>query len=325
MKTENSSPYFSIVIPAYNEEEHIGSCLRSIFESNYDSTGYEVIVVDNGSQDRTREIALNHPQVRFFELPEGNVGAVRNYGAARARGDILVFIDADCLLDKDWLNRAEQLIKDKPNCAYGGGAKLPSNASWIETSWLLENNGKPTLPKHLIGACTMLLRNLFSEVMGFNELISSGEDTDLHNRLVPKNIPVIICHELDVTHLGNAKNISQFIKRQIWHSENYIRNITKSIKDPIFLITLAFISLSALTTIQFLISPNIILTATSFIIFLCTPAILSFKRLLRSGKKIRNPYELLSIYIIDFLYITGRSLGIFRELLLLLKYKYIKD
>mgnify|MGYP003630000013 FL=1 len=188
-KTDNASPYFSIVIPAFNEEDHIGSCLQSIFNSDYDSTQYEVIVVDNGSQDRSHEIALNS-RALVFQLLQGNVGAVRNYGAAQARGQILVFIDADCLIDNDWLNRAENLIKDRPNCAYGGGVKLPSDATWIEKSWLLQTKGQPTLPKHLIGASTMLSKELFLKIDGFDELVSSGEDTDLHNRLTYRNIPV---------------------------------------------------------------------------------------------------------------------------------------
>lgn len=314
-KTESSSPYFSIVIPAYNEEEHIGSCLRSVFNSDYDSAQYEVIVVDNGSQDRTREIALNTGQARFFELTEGNVGAVRNYGAAKARGQILVFIDADCLMDKDWLNRAEKLIKDRPNTAYGGGVKLPSNATWVETSWLLEDSGgQPTLPKHLIGASTMLPRKLFFQIDGFNELVSSGEDTDLHTRLTAKDTPILIDHALDVRHLGNAKNPWQFMQRQIWHSENYLNNISSTIKDPIFIVLLVFLfSFISLIT-QSIFFPNHLEIIINLSLFGLMPAILSLKRMCRANHFKFSPKNLCKIYFLDLLYLTSRSIGFLKSI-----------
>jgi len=311
-KAPHASPYFSIVIPAYNEEDHIGSCLQAIFDSEYDSTQYEAIVVDNGSHDRTREIALNSDRARIFQLLEGNVGAVRNYGANQSRGQILVFIDADCIMDNDWLNRAEKLIKDRPGCAFGGGAKLPGNATWIETSWLLENKGQPTLPKHLIGASTILNKELFFKIDGFNEQVSSGEDTDLHHRLISENISVIIDHALDVTHLGNAKTAMQFVRRQIWHSENYIANFTQSLKDPVFLATLTFLVLSFFAVIQSISSLKSDITIIILLVWGSVPAILSLKRLLRAKYLTLNPRNLLTIYVLDVLYLTGRCVGILK-------------
>lgn len=313
-KTETSSPYFSIVIPAFNEEEHIGSCLQSIFSSDYDNAKYEVIVVDNGSQDKTHEIALRSGRAKVFRMLEGNVGAIRNYGAAKAQGQILVFIDADCLIDKNWLNRAEKLIKDQPNCGYGGGAKLPLNATWIETSWLLESNGQPTLPKHLIGASIMLSKELFFNINGFNERLSSGEDTDLHHRLTSKNTKICISHVLDVTHLGNAKTCSQFVKRQIWHSENYLLNIESSLRDPIFIIILIFLLTFITFIIQIFFYSSLNIVITNFLLFILIPVLLSFKRMYRSGHFTFMPNVLVRIYVLDLLYLIGRSIGILKSL-----------
>jgi glycosyltransferase involved in cell wall biosynthesis len=311
-KTDKASPYFSIVIPAYNEADHIKSCLQSIFNSHYDSTQYEVIVVDNGSQDRSYEIALSYECVKAFKLLDGNVGAVRNYGAAQARGQILIFIDADCLMDNDWLNRAEKLIGDHPNYAYGGGAKPPSNATWIETSWLLEGKGQPTLPTHLIGASTMLSKELFLKIGGFDEVVSSGEDTDLHYRIISEDIPVLLDHALDVTHLGNAKTSFQFMRRQIWHSENYLTNLIGSLKDPVFLVTLTFLFSSFLIIIQSFFSTTHIIALSNLALWAFLPALLSCKRILRAGYFTLRPKILIQIYFLDFLYLTGRSIGLLK-------------
>ncbi|MDO6824573.1 glycosyltransferase family 2 protein [Marinobacter sp. 1_MG-2023] len=320
-KTETSSPYFSIVIPAYNEEEHIGSCLKSILESNYDSNGYEVIVVDNGSQDRTREIALNTGQVKVLELPEGNVGAVRNYGATMALGEILVFIDADCLLDKDWLNRAEQLIKEKPNCAYGGGIRLPTNATWIEKFWLLEYKGRPNLPKHLIGASTLIPKKLFFSINGFNERVSSGEDTELHNCLTFQGATIIFNNSLTVTHLGNAKTSMQFIKRQIWHAEYYSKNTIQSIKDPIFIAALTFLTLPTFITALLFLGESSTIIIYSILSWLLIPAVLSCKRIFRAKQFVMGLNDICKIYYLDFIYLTGRSLGILKIIVNRKKYK----
>jgi glycosyltransferase involved in cell wall biosynthesis len=315
-KTDKASPYFSIVIPAYNEADHIKSCLQSIFNSDYESTRYEVIVVDNGSQDRTFEIALNLKNVRVFQLQEGHVGAVRNYGAAQALGRILIFIDADCLIDRDWLNRAEKLIKDRPECAYGGGAKLPDNATWIETSWLLHNKGQPSLPKHLIGASMMLSKELFLKIDGFDESVSSGEDTDLHNRLISRKVPVLIEHALNVIHLGNAKTFIRFICRQIWHSENYIKNIRSSLTDPTFYLILTFTLLVLLSVATILINSKISLSIalTAFAI----PLLFSIKRIKRS-KNFAHLVNFQKIYVVELMYVSGRSLGLMKGIYTMLR------
>lgn len=317
-KAQSAVPYFSIVIPAYNEEEHIGACLESIFNSDYESTKYEVVVVDNGSQDSSYDIAANLGRARVFQLLEGNVGAVRNYGAAQARGQIIIFIDADCLLDTDWLNRAEKLIREHPDGAYGGGVKLPNNATWIEKSWLLQKDEQPILPKHLIGASIVLPKDLFFELEGFDELVSSGEDTDFHHRLTSAKVSVLIDHSLDITHLGNAKTAIHFIKRQIWHSENYAANISRSFKDPIFLVTLLFIILPILAVIQKLSSSNSRMSIFIILIWALVPALLSFKRLYRAKHFVFNPKKMLEIYYLDLIYLSGRSLGLLKGILKLI-------
>lgn len=318
-KRASASPYFSIVIPAYNEETYIGSCLQAIFSSNYDNARYEVIVVDNGSQDQTYKVAFNSGGASVLQLVNGNVGAVRNYGAAQARGQILVFIDADCLMDNDWLNRAERLIKGLPNCAYGGGVKLPVNATWIEKFWLLEKKGQSSLPKQLIGASTILPKKVFFDLGGFDVSITSGEDTELHNSIVSRNISVIIDHKLDVTHLGNAKTPMQFIKRQIWHSENYMIEVMRSIKDPIFIITLFFLSMFLLAAMQVIIPQNKTNALTTLMVWGLIPALLSTKRMLRAHRIFINPIKLSQIYFLDFLYLSGRSVGIIKGILNLIK------
>lgn len=96
---------FSIIIPAYNEEKYITKCLQSVF-SQQGMFDYEVIVVDNNSQDRTAEIVRNQfPRAKIIQEPKRMVTVIRNRGASEAKGDVLIFIDADVIVPSDHLKK----------------------------------------------------------------------------------------------------------------------------------------------------------------------------------------------------------------------------
>ena len=86
----------SIIIPAHNEERYLGKTLDALKRQNYG--WFEVIVVANGCTDRTAEIARGNCQ-RLIVLSQKSLGVARNLGARMARGDLLVFVDADTLLE----------------------------------------------------------------------------------------------------------------------------------------------------------------------------------------------------------------------------------
>lgn len=96
-------PIFSIIIPAYNEENYIRKTLHSL--KNQICQDYEVIVVANGCTDKTEEIVKKRKNVHILSLPKPNVSVARNAGALNANGKILVFLDADTQLAEDSLQK----------------------------------------------------------------------------------------------------------------------------------------------------------------------------------------------------------------------------
>jgi glycosyltransferase involved in cell wall biosynthesis len=94
----------SVVVPAYNEEEHIGACLVALNRQDLPRSDYEIIVVDGDSKDRTREIAAPLADLVFVQTSP-RVGGARNDGAMRAKGEIVAFTDADCVVPPDWVGR----------------------------------------------------------------------------------------------------------------------------------------------------------------------------------------------------------------------------
>lgn len=101
-------PQISVIIPAHNEEHYLRQTLHALQQQSYQS--YEAIVVANGCTDQTEELVQKktNDKIRLLSLPKPNVSVARNAGALNARGQLLLFLDADTVLAPDSL----QLIKN---------------------------------------------------------------------------------------------------------------------------------------------------------------------------------------------------------------------
>ena len=100
-------PVVSVIIPAYNEEDTIGECLTSLENLDYPLDKLEIIIINDGSNDNTKNVITDFDQKLHFVLLETDgVGPskARNTGLDCASGEYVAFIDADCAVDKDWLN-----------------------------------------------------------------------------------------------------------------------------------------------------------------------------------------------------------------------------
>ncbi|GGX49692.1 glycosyltransferase [Saccharospirillum salsuginis] len=306
-------PLVSIVLPAHNEANSINACLDSIMASDYPRDRFETILVDNSSTDGTPDLARQFP-VEVYELPNVNVGAVRNYGAGKANGSILAFLDADCVVDPRWLKKGVETLQNLSVDVVGGGIKLGASPSWVESFWLLECRHGSTRPTELIGCNIFIRKSVFESVGGFNEQITSGEDTDISRKLKASGHSVPVITDLAVVHLGNAKSMTSFIRRQQWHAENYISHWKSSIADPVFYLVLWFTLMVASSF--FFIALNQTFTGLAAALAALLPAgILSLKRLKRASTQEFNPVKLALIFSLDVLYLAGRSLGLLRGMI----------
>jgi len=113
------NPFVSIVIPNHNNASTIGLCLDAACASDYPE--FEVIVVDDCSSDNSTEIINRYP-CRLLQLPEhGGASKTRNTGAKNSRGELLFFIDSDCLVQPDTLTKAVSAYKKNgPDVVLGG-------------------------------------------------------------------------------------------------------------------------------------------------------------------------------------------------------------
>jgi cellulose synthase/poly-beta-1,6-N-acetylglucosamine synthase-like glycosyltransferase len=101
----------SVVVPAMNAGDTIGECLESLLVQTTPREQYEVIVVDDGSSDETRDVAVRY-QVSIMAQPHAGPAAARNRGAGEAKGEIVLFTDADCVPETDWISEMLRPFED---------------------------------------------------------------------------------------------------------------------------------------------------------------------------------------------------------------------
>jgi Glycosyltransferases, probably involved in cell wall biogenesis len=96
--------FVSFIIPTYNSGNYIGRCLEAIKTIDHPQDRFEIVIVDNGSSDDTLEIARRFTD-KIVINTTSLVSKLRNLGAAQAIGDLLIFIDSDCVIHRNWIKK----------------------------------------------------------------------------------------------------------------------------------------------------------------------------------------------------------------------------
>ena len=102
----------SVIVPAFNADRTLAGCLTALDVQTLPTNDYEVIVVDDGSTDATASLVASFHRARYIFIPHAGAAAARNRGASVARGDILLFTDADCEPQPDWIERMLGAFED---------------------------------------------------------------------------------------------------------------------------------------------------------------------------------------------------------------------
>src|SRR5439155_24375518 len=116
-------PKVSVIVCAYNAADTLEDNLRSLERLNYPN--YEIVLVNDGSKDRTSEIARGFSRVRVVDTPNQGLSAARNVGLAEATGEIVAYTDADTRVDRDWLTFLVQPFLISDVVASGGPNVVP--------------------------------------------------------------------------------------------------------------------------------------------------------------------------------------------------------
>jgi GT2 family glycosyltransferase len=202
----------SVVVPAYNAESTLADCIGSLLRLHYSREQVEFIFVDNASTDRTRTILGSyHGQITVLFENKRGAAAARNAGLRHARGEIIAFIDADCVADPDWLKNLILPLHD-PKVGIVGGrilAQEPTNkieafGETIHDHNLSINAWKP--PYAMTANWSSPLAVLESVGL-FDEKFLRGQDCDLSYRIVQAGYKLVYQPEAVVYH-KNKKTVS---------------------------------------------------------------------------------------------------------------------
>lgn len=179
----STTPLYSVIIPAYNEEDHLPECLEHLDAAMRSCPlPGEVIVADNNSTDRTATIAAASGATVVFE-EHRQISRARNRGAAAARGRYLIFIDADSVISPQLLELTLEELTSGRSC--GGGAQVAFNGAAPKGARMLMGTWNLFAPLfcNAAGCYVFADREIFFAVGGFNETRYAGEELDLSRKM----------------------------------------------------------------------------------------------------------------------------------------------
>lgn len=198
-----NNPLVSIIIPAYNEERYIGLCLKSILSQLYPN--FEVIFIDDGSKDKTRQIASNFKGIKIFYQNHKGSGAARNLGARKAKGKILVFADADMTFDKNYIsNLIKPILEGKTIGTFTKEEYIANTDNIWARCWNINTNLPINrhLPEDYPNEETSfraILKDKFMSVGGFDGKGGYTDDQTVAQKLNRKAVlaPDAICYHFN--------------------------------------------------------------------------------------------------------------------------------
>ena len=224
---EAAVPAVSVVIPVYNGAGTIPSVMEAVYNSTFKD--FEVVIVHDCSSDNTCEVLgelQEHYPFRLIEFPENRgVSKARNTGAREARGEIVFFIDADCIVQPDTLGRCvAELRRGKSVCAGGAYTRDAWDQDFFsnfQSLYIHHVETKTERPDYIATHCMAIWKKTFAEFGGFKEdyfigHAASVEDVELSHRLLAAGRQISRPHGVEVQHMFGfnlKKSIRNAIKK----------------------------------------------------------------------------------------------------------------
>ncbi len=217
-----SLPLVSVVVPTYNRADRLGKTLRSVLNQTWQD--FELIVVDDGSTDGTRDVVSSFSRIKYISLPDNHgVSRARNEGLSQARGRYICFLDSDDLWDKNKLKVQLQWMENNKDCQ-----ACYTDEIWIRNGVRVNQMNKHRkysgdiflhcLPLCIVSPSSVILRaGLFDEIGIFDESLPACEDYDLWLRIAEKYPFHFIKEPLIIKQGGHADQLS----RKYWGMDRF--------------------------------------------------------------------------------------------------------
>jgi cellulose synthase/poly-beta-1,6-N-acetylglucosamine synthase-like glycosyltransferase len=172
-----------VIVPVRDGEGTIADCIDAILATDYPADRREIVVVDNGSTDATASLIQSKP-VRYLREPKRGVSNARNRGIAESTGQILAFVDADCLVEPQWLTELVRPFEDPEVGSVGGDLQHapPATAAERQAARLLGNWQRfafTSNPAYPITANAAYRRDVLDRIGTFDPHMTRAQDVEL--------------------------------------------------------------------------------------------------------------------------------------------------
>jgi glycosyltransferase involved in cell wall biosynthesis len=204
--------FVSIIIPVFNDLERLRLCLAALENQTYPKDLYEVIVIDNNSEENIQRVTKDFAQVKLAQEKRQGSYAARNTGIAIARGRLLGFTDADCIPDRNWIESGVSHLERHPNCGLVAGRidfyfqkpDCPNVAElWDSMNFLQQ---KRYIEDEHFGATANVFTSkaIFEQVGLFNSDLQSGGDREWGKRVFAAGYPQSYADDVRIQHPARA-------------------------------------------------------------------------------------------------------------------------
>lgn len=204
------NPKLSVIIPAYNEEKSIGETLKSLDKQTFKD--FEIILVDDGSTDRTLEVIKKFKNIKIIEGEHNGPGFSRNLGVKKSRGKILVFVDADMTFDKDFLKYLIKPILENKNIGTEESIETAKNAEyniWSKCWGKIISDPNDKNHRRVFQA---ILKSEFIKLGGFDSKFGYADDQTFFLKYGIR--PTVV--EKAISYHDNPETLKEVYKQSRW-------------------------------------------------------------------------------------------------------------
>lgn len=242
-----TAPFVSVVICTYNRKRLLKMCLSSIYAQDYPESNFEVIVVDGGSTDDTKELCKEFPKIRFVIEKRSGLAYARNKSVELSRGSIVVYTDDDCVVARQWLENLVAGFHFSGSVVGVGGPVYSLDPEVIPQRILvqaalgLHSDGESVkVVRSLIGANFAFKREVF-KITRFDEkfgranatklgkLMLSGEDTEFCHSLTDSGYTLLYTPYAKVYHQIRKERlrVSYILRHAIYNGLSQAKGLLK--------------------------------------------------------------------------------------------------
>lgn len=219
-------PLVSLIVTTKNEEKNIANCLQSIKDQSYKNI--EVLVIDNNSIDRTKKIVDEFRRSLSFYTHGPERSAQRNFGVNKAKGEYILYLDADMILSKDVVKECIEKIQDKPDLI----ALYISEIVMGDSFWCKVRRFERSFYDATVIDCVRFVsKKAFLDVDGFDKNMSGPEDWDFDKKI--RQIGKTCLINTPIYHNEQGFNLLYYLNKKSYYIQSFDAYVEKWGRDDV--------------------------------------------------------------------------------------------